>query len=294
MSDPTGEFPSFFANLGGKIGKAIGWAWDALTGGKGTAAKGEKIGYMIGFFLDRMGFGPKSAPKKTDNSSSDDATTSSTSIPDVSSGAESSLASNTESAQTQSDIAQSQNCASLDGNASSGESSEPVKQPTPPVVLESKRHPVPLISQEKYYWCWNACAQMIARNYGFQKGAQTEAAQAAFPGASDTNRVGNNHQINAALNYYTDGEITTNIVRPALTEGTLVSLLNDGPVVILRDHGSYWHWTVVYGYDKTDRGNVFYVRDPLPVGSGKSVSGSFGEVIDNSNGRLDDALLIRR
>ena len=51
---------------------------------------------------------------------------------------------------------------------------------------------------------------------------------------------------------------------------------------------------MVYGYDKTDKGYTFYVRDPGGSNAAKSLFGSFGEVISNSNGRLYEALAVRK
>ena len=142
-----------------------------------------------------------------------------------------------------------------------------------PVVVADKVLDVPHIRQEKRYWCWAACAQMMVEYYNPNTTAtQTDMArtgQGLKENEEPVDKNGGYHEMKTIVETYTS-ETTIQKQETEFTESMLLSELNSGdPVIYLstREKDGEWeggHFNIIYGYywDSSNNRNIYLTYDP--------------------------------
>ena len=133
---------------------------------------------------------------------------------------------------------------------------------------------VPLYGQEKSYWCWAACAQMLAEYYGYE---QSQTNIVTYVKGDTDNEWAPDWELIEALEYATSrttNGTTTHLnfaVSTTHSEDLLYQKLKSGHPVIISVGGvvSSRHAMVLVGYEDWGGDNLLIVNDPDPVGSGR-------------------------
>ena len=156
----------------------------------------------------------------------------------------------------------------------------------------------PLIGQEMSNWCWAAAALMAARTGGTSNRTQNQIVNhvkgttgtAPNLGATPSETVVAANFASGTSNYAWEAETyTATILRVYLNMGR--------PFIIAR--GTYnsagvrtgGHVTVIHGYRES--GNNFFIQDPLPVGSGTSLTMTHSQIMNSGSSPRWDQTIYR-
>lgn len=128
---------------------------------------------------------------------------------------------------------------------------------------------VPFYQQEKSNWCWAACAQMVAKGYGYTA-TQTAIVHNVknLEDGDDDNLTGSPSEIKSAIEYATGN---THSCTGSYSNASGISdfnpILSGNPVIMYFDYGNSRHVCVAEAVNI----KYEYVRynDPYPVGAGK-------------------------